>query len=94
MKFGNKIVLKANIVSLPLPSGIHWRKNKEQIAVDGIKFSEDLSEEHMVKLVISDLDFEDSGTYSILVTNAIGTDDDQTQILVKPQGTHVLLIIV
>lgn len=94
MKFGNKILLKANVVSLPLPSGIQWKKNTEQIDVDGIKFSEDLSEEHMVKLVISDLDFDDSGTYSISVTNAIGTNEDQTQIIVKPQGTQVLLKIV
>ena len=90
MIFGNKIVLKARIVSLPPPTGIQWRKNNEPIAVDGIKFSEDKTDERMVKLVISDVDFDDSGKYSILVTNAIDSDDDEIQIEIKPQGMHIL----
>lgn len=42
----------------------------------------------MVKLVINDVDFDDSGKYSILVTNAIDSDNDEIQIEVKPQGMH------
>lgn len=89
MKFGNKIVLKAHIVSLPPTTGIQWRKNNEQIGVDGIKVSEDTSEEHTLKLVINDVDFDDSGKYSIVVTNAIGSVERQIQIEVKPQGMHM-----
>ena len=89
LTFGNKITLKARIVSLPPPTGIQWRKNNEPIAVDGIKYSEDKTEEQMVNLVISDVDFNDSGKYSILVTNAIDSDDDQIHIEVKPKGNKI-----
>lgn len=73
MTYGNTITLKATITSQPLPTHIDWEKDGKKIYSDGRKFIFDSSiEDGTQRLTIRCLDFDDSGKYTIIVTNELG----------------------
>lgn len=81
MTYGNTITLEATITSNPLPTHISWEKDKKKIYPDGRKFVFDSSiEDGTQRLIISCLDFDDSGKYTIIVTNELGTTETDIRV--------------
>lgn len=73
MTYGNTITLEATITSHPIPTHISWEKDEKKIYSDGRKFVFDSSiEDGTQRLTIRCLDFDDSGKYTIIVTNELG----------------------
>lgn len=81
--YGNTINLEATIVSLPAPVSIQWGKDGDPIQSDSIKFATDRLDDGTNRLSIRYLEFNDSGKYSVLVTNALGSTYKEIDIVVK-----------
>lgn len=77
------MILEAQIESSPPPIDIQWTKDRNIIKPDGRKFFEVKSDAYNPKLRVENVDFTDSGTYCIAVTNALGSDKDQKTIKVR-----------
>lgn len=86
MTYGNNLILEAEIFAIPSLTKFCWKKDTNVINPDGKKFSEDSSKPGILKLVIRNTDFDDSGTYSITVTNVLGSAKDHRDVNVKIKG--------
>ena len=79
------MILEAQIESSPPPTDIQWTKDQNTCTIkpDARKFFEVKSDAYNPKLRVENVDFTDSGTYCITVTNALGSDKDQKTIKVR-----------
>lgn len=91
--YGNTIILEAEFFATPPLTKIRWEKNTNVIYPDSKKFSEDSSKAGIVKLIISNTDFDDSGRYWIKVTNARGSAKEHRDVNVKIKVKKILLYI-
>ena len=91
--YGDTIILEAEVVATPAITKVHWKKDKGDIKPDGKKFCEDNSSEDVVKLIINDSGFDDSGTYSITVTNVLGSAEDHRDVNIKVKGKEIYRLV-
>lgn len=72
------MLLIAEIESCPLPTSFHWEKDKDTLR----DFKKVIKGDDKLELTVNiqDMKFEDSGTYRITVTNALGTAYDAIHI--------------
>ncbi|XP_078341382.1 uncharacterized protein LOC144627665 isoform X2 [Crassostrea virginica] len=75
---GSAMLLIAEIESCPLPTSFHWEKDKDTLR----DFKKVIKGDDKLELTVNiqDMKFEDSGTYRITVTNALGTAYDAIHI--------------
>lgn len=83
MSYGNTVTIEAIVDSSPKALNIKWKKNDNTIHSDGKKIIIDESNKAKPTLTILCLDFDDSGNYSISVTNALGSTEEEICINVK-----------
>lgn len=81
--YGNSITIEATVDSSPEALDIKWKKKNYTIKSDGRKFIIDESNKAKPTLTILCLDFDDSGNYTISVTNALGSTEENFCINVK-----------
>ena len=84
--YGNTIVLEAEVFAIPPLTEIRWEKDKKVINPNDKKMSKDYSNKDILKLIIDNADFDDSGTYSITVTNVLDSDEDYTDLNIEVEG--------
>lgn len=80
LTYGNDIILEAEIESKPHITTIQWSKDGKVLMPDKKHIFSNKSNDKNPNMKICEVDSKDEGTYSILVTNGLGSQNDELKI--------------